>query len=202
MDPKIIQHLIQDPKLKTVVATTEVEWPEAGGDIYYNLIRAIVFQQLSGKAASTIHGRFIDLFPDAYPFPEPLLDLDLPALRAAGLSRQKATYIQNVAEFFQRENLIGKDLVEMDDETVIRYLTQIKGVGRWTVEMLLMFTLDRPDVFPLDDLGVQQAIQLLYGFEAKGKPLKKRMLEIAEPWRPYRTYASLYLWRWKDSGGV
>lgn len=202
MDPKIIQHLIQDPKLKTVVATTEVEWPEAGGDIYYNLIRAIVFQQLSGKAASTIHGRFIDLFPDAYPFPEPLLELDLPTLRAAGLSRQKATYIQNVAEFFQRENLIGKDLVEMDDETVIRYLTQIKGVGRWTVEMLLMFTLDRPDVFPLDDLGVQQAIQLLYGFEAKGKPLKKRMLEIAEPWRPYRTYASLYLWRWKDSGGV
>lgn len=202
MDPKIIQHLIQDPKLKTVVITTEVEWPEAGGDIYYNLIRAIVFQQLSGKAASTIHGRFIDLFPDAYPFPEPLLELDLPALRAAGLSRQKATYIQNVAEFFQRENLVGKDLAEMDDETVIRYLTQIKGVGRWTVEMLLMFTLDRPDVFPLDDLGVQQAIQLLYGFEAKGKPLKKRMLEIAEPWRPYRTYASLYLWRWKDSGGV
>lgn len=202
MDPKIIQHLIQDPKLKTVVATTEVEWPETGGDIYYNLIRAIVFQQLSGKAASTIHRRFIDLFPDAYPFPEPLLELDLPALRAAGLSRQKATYIQNVAEFFQRENLVGKDLAEMDDETVIRYLTQIKGVGRWTVEMLLMFTLDRPDVFPLDDLGVQQAIQLLYGFEAKGKPLKKRMLEIAEPWRPYRTYASLYLWRWKDSGGV
>jgi DNA-3-methyladenine glycosylase II len=157
---------------------------------------------LSGKAAATIHGRFLDLFPEAYPFPEALLALDLPTLRSAGLSRQKATYIQNVAEFFQRENLIGKDLADMDDETVIRYLTQIKGVGRWTVEMLLMFTLNRPDVLPLDDLGIQQAMQLLYNFEEKGRALKKRMLELAEPWRPYRTYASLYLWRWKDSGGV
>lgn len=202
MDPKITQHLSQDLKLRSVIATTKVEWPDAGDDIYFNLIRAITYQQLSGKAAATIHGRFLDLFTDAYPYPEALLALDLPALRSAGLSRQKATYIQNVAEFFQRENLIGKDLHEMDDEAVITYLTQIKGVGRWTVEMLLMFTLNRPDVLPLDDLGIQQAIQLLYGFEDKGKVLKKRMLEIAEPWRPYRTYASVYLWRWKDSGGI
>lgn len=202
MDPKITQHLSQDPQLSTVIATTKVEWPDAGEDIYFNLIRAITYQQLSGKAAATIHGRFLNLFTDAYPFPEELLGLDLPTLRSAGLSRQKATYIQNVAEFFQRENLIGKDLADMEDESVIQYLTQIKGVGRWTVEMLLMFTLNRPDVLPLDDLGIQQAIQLLYGFEEKGKALKKRMLEIAEPWRPYRTYASMYLWRWKDSGGI
>lgn len=198
MNPKIIQHLSRDPKLKVVIADTDAEWPNAGDDIYFNLIRAIVYQQLSGKAAATIHGRFIDLFPEAYPYPEELLALDLPTLRSAGLSRQKSTYIQNVAAFFQQENLIGKDLADQDDEEVIQYLTQIKGVGRWTVEMLLMSTLNRPDVLPLDDLGIQQAIQKLYGFEDKGKSLKKRMLAIAEPWRPYRTYASLYLWRWKD----
>ncbi|PHN05642.1 DNA-3-methyladenine glycosylase family protein [Flavilitoribacter nigricans] len=198
MKQEIIQHLSLDPKLGSIIATTKVDWPDVGDDIYYNLIRAIVFQQLSGKAASTIHGRFIGLFPEAYPYPEPLLALDLPDLRAVGLSRQKATYIQNVAEFFQQENLIGKDLADMDDEAVIQYLTQIKGVGRWTVEMLLMFTLNRPDVLPLDDLGIQQAIQLLYGFEEKGRGLKQRMMEIAEPWRPYRTYASMFLWRWKD----
>lgn len=200
MDPKIINHLKQDPKLQSIIATTPVEWPDSGDDIYYNLIRAIVYQQLSGKAAATIHGRFIDLFPEAYPHPEPLLELELAALRSVGLSRQKAGYIQNVAEFFQRENLVGSDLAEMEDDQVVEYLTQIKGVGKWTVQMLLMFTLDRPDVLPLDDLGIQQAIQLLYGFEDRGHSLKKRMLEIAAPWRPYRTYACLYLWRWKDGG--
>lgn len=199
MNQKIIQHLSRDPRLGKVIATTDAQWPDAGDDIYFNLIRAIVYQQLSGKAAATIHGRFIDLFPDGYPYPEELLALELPALRGVGLSRQKSSYIQNVAAFFQQENLLGKDLAEMQDEEVIQYLTQIKGVGRWTVEMLLMFTLDRPDVFPLDDLGIQQAVQKLYKIEATGRDLKKQMEEIAEPWRPYRTYASLYLWRWKDA---
>jgi len=199
MDLKIIQHLSRDPQLGAVIAVTDAQWPDVGDDIYFNLIRAIVFQQLSGKAAATIHRRFLELFPDGYPYPEELLALDLPGLRSVGLSRQKASYIQNVATFFQEENLLGKDLVGMEDEEVIQYLTRIKGVGRWTVEMLLMFTLDRPDVFPLDDLGIQQAVQQLYGVEATGRALKKQMVEIAEPWRPYRTYASLYLWRWQDA---
>lgn len=199
MNADILEHLSRDARLKKVIATTDAVWPDAGEDIYFNLIRAIVYQQLSGKAAATIHGRLLALFPEGYPHPETLLEFDLPVLRSVGLSRQKATYIQNVAEFFQRENLIGKDLADRSDEEVIRYLTQIKGVGRWTVEMLLMFTLNRPDVLPLDDLGIQQAIQRLYEFEAKGRALKERMLEIAVPWRPYRTYASLYLWRWKDA---
>ena len=198
MKTVIIEHLCQDPKLHAIISATEIEWPQTGEDIYFSLLRSIVFQQLSGKAASTIHGRFLDLFPEGYPYPEELLALDMPALRAVGLSRQKATYIQNVAEFFQKENLVGKDLAEKDDEAVIQYLTRIKGVGRWTVEMLLMFTLNRPDVLPLDDLGIQQAIQRAYAVEEKGRALKSRMLEIAEAWRPYRTYASLYLWRWKD----
>ncbi len=199
LTPEIIQHLSQDQKLKSIIDVTEVEIPPGTEDLYIRLIRAITYQQLSGKAAATIYGRFIDLFPDGYPHPGPLLAMDLPALRAVGLSRQKATYIQNVAEFFQAEKLEKKDWSEMEDDAIVDYLTQIKGVGRWTVEMILMFTLNRPDILPLDDLGIQQAIQLLYGFEAKGRNLKERMLEVSEPWRPYRTVASVYLWQWKDS---
>ena len=198
MTPEIIEFLSTDKRLKQVIETTPVVFPESDGDIYARLLRAIVFQQLSGKAASTIHSRFMELFPDEYPDPGILLSIDTPILRSAGLSYQKAGYLHNVAEFFQQENLIGKDWSTMEDEAIIDYLTQIKGVGKWTVEMLLMFTLNRPDILPLDDLGIQQAIQMLYQFEEKGRALKERMLKIAEPWRPYRTYASLYLWRWKD----
>ncbi len=199
LTPQIIQHLCQDQQLKSIIEITEVDIPPCTENLYIRLIRAITYQQLSGKAAATIYGRFIDLFPDNYPHPESLLAMDLPTLRSVGLSRQKATYIQHVAAFFQAEKLENKDWSDMEDDAVIEYLTQIKGVGRWTVEMILMFTLNRPDILPLDDLGIQQAIQLLYGFEAKGRELKGRMLEVSEPWRPYRTVASVYLWRWKDS---
>lgn len=196
---EIKQHLCQDPVLRRAVERAEIEWPDRPDDVYASLIRAIVYQQLSGKAAATIHRRFLELFPDGYPYPAEVLAMDIPTLRSVGLSRQKASYIQNVAEFFQRENLVGSDLRAMDDESVIKYLTQIKGVGRWTVEMILMFTLKRPDVLPLDDLGIQQAMQQLYELEDKGRQLKSRMTEIAEAWRPYRTYASVCLWRWKDA---
>jgi DNA-3-methyladenine glycosylase II len=198
MTPKVIAFLSKDPKLKEVIRTTEVVMPDYNGDVYERLIRAIIYQQLSGKAASSIHGRFLTLFPDEYPDPGMLLSLDVSELRSAGLSRQKAGYLHNVAEFFQNEALIDKDWSSMEDEAIIKYLTQIKGVGKWTVEMILMFTLNRSDVFPLDDLGIQQAMQLLYGIEEKGRLLKVKMFEKAENWRPYRTYASWYLWRWKE----
>lgn len=199
MTPDILNHLSRDPLLKSVIESTQVTFPETDGDVYARLIRAIIFQQLSGKAASTIYGRFIDLFPEAYPEPGLLLSKDLATLRSVGLSRQKSGYLHNVAEFFQQEQLMDKDWSDWEDDALLKYLTQIKGVGKWTVEMLLMFTLNRPDILPVDDLGIQQAMQLLYGFEAKGRHLKEKMEEISEPWRPYRTYASLYLWRWKES---
>ena len=198
MTPKILAYLSKDKHFKDIIETTEMQLPVADGDVYFRLTRAIVSQQLSVKAASTIHGRFLDLFPDAYPEPGLLLGLDLPTLRAVGLSRQKAGYLQNVAEFFQNEDLLSKNWDLMEDDAIIEYLTQIKGVGKWTVQMLLMFTLNRPDVFPVDDLGIQQAIQRKYGIEGKGRVFKAKMLEIAEKWRPYRTCASLYLWAWKD----
>lgn len=197
---RIHAHLAQDPLMAEVLAATSIEWPQAKPDIYAALLRAIVYQQLSGKAAATIHGRFLALFEDGYPHPQPLLGLPVETLRGAGLSYQKAGYLQHIAEFFIREERVLADWRSMPDEDLIQYLTQIKGVGRWTVEMLLMFTLDRPDVLPLDDLGIQQAMVLRYGITEKGRLLKQRMTEIARPWQPYRTYASMYLWRWKDSG--
>ena len=168
-------HLSLDPKMKGVIETTELpNYSSYSNDLYYNLIRAIVGQQLSGKAAATIFGRFMDLFPDAYPHPEDVLALDLPNMRTVGLSRQKSSYILNVAQFFKDEKLHNKDWSKMSDEAIVKYLLPIKGVGEWTVQMILMFTLNRPDVLPLGDLGIQQGMMLLYNFEAKGRALKNK----------------------------
>lgn len=195
---KIATHLARDEKLNQILTQIEFSWPANTGDLYFDLIRSIVFQQLSGKAASTIHRRFLELFPDGYPHREDLQSIEFEDLRAVGLSRQKATYIQNVAEFFVTENLTEDYWADKSDEEIIEYLTQIKGVGKWTVQMILMFSLRRPDIFPVDDLGIQKGIIQLYNVKEDGKALKKRMLKIAEPWRPYRTYASWYLWRSLD----
>lgn len=175
-----------------------IQWG-SGKDVYYDLLESIVSQQLSVKAAATIHGRFMALFEDGIPYPEKLLALDVPTLRSVGLSNQKASYMHNVAAFFVQEKLHGANWDTLTDEEIIQKLTKIKGVGRWTVEMILMFTLGRPDVLPVDDLGIQQAMKRLYELEETGKALRARMVEIAEPWRPYRTHACRYLWKWKDS---
>ena len=138
------------------------------------------------------------MFDDYYPDPYHLQQLEVEDLRAVGLSRQKANYVKNVADFFIEQELLEKDWSNDSDESIIKLLTQIKGVGQWTVEMILMFTLHRPDVLPLDDLVIRNSMIALYGVEGKGKALKKKLLEVAEPWRPYRTWASRYLWQWKD----
>lgn len=200
VDLKIRQHLQRDPRLAPVVERVELEESTSTGDIYQDLIRAIVYQQLSGKAAATIHGRFLQLFPDDYPEADRLLSFSVEDLRSVGLSRQKATYIRNVAEHFTSHKLQGFDWSPVPDEEIIDRLVTIKGVGRWTVEMILMFSLERPDVLPVDDLGIQMAMRDLYGLEGKGRPFFRAMQEVAEPWRPYRTYASRYLWRYKDGG--
>lgn len=201
LPPAVYHHLAADERLRPLLDTIVLAPPTSRGDIYCDLIRAVVYQQLSGKAAATIHGRFLDLFPDGYPQTDRLLGCSLEDLRAVGLSRQKATYLQNIAAFFNEHRLHGEDWSRHDDEQLIELLSRIKGVGRWTVEMILMFSLSRPDVLPLDDLGIQQAMQGLYGLEGKGKALRQQMIATAEPWRPYRTYACRYLWRWKDGEG-
>ncbi|HMQ48972.1 MAG TPA: DNA-3-methyladenine glycosylase [Saprospiraceae bacterium] len=196
----IIQHLSQDERLKEAIEKTELPpFSITDGDVYHSLLRSIIYQQLSGKAAQTIYNRFLQLFEDAYPHPDVLVSLETPQLRAVGLSGQKSGYVQNVAQYFLDGHLHQVDWAEMDDETIIKRLTSIKGVGRWTVQMLLMFTLHRPDVLPLDDLGIQQGFQKLYGLQLEVRALKKELESRAEAWRPYRSYACRYLWCWNDT---
>ena len=195
-DPAIIAHLSREPRIAPIVAgNTLRERPDYDGNVYFGLIRSITFQQLSGRAAGTIFGRFLDLFPDGYPHPTQLLDLSVPDLRAVGMSRSKASYLHNVAEFWLEHKLINQDWSVYSDEKIIELLTQIKGVGQWTVEMVLMFILHRPDLLPLDDLVVRRNLIDLFDLQdLKGKALTKAMTEAAEPWRPYRSYASRFLW--------
>ncbi len=199
MSDTITRHLSKDPVLKPLIDSIPFrELSVNSQGVYLDLLGSIISQQLSTKVAAVIEGRFLSLFPEQQPHPNLLLEKDLDTLRTAGLSKQKATYLQNVADFFQKENLLEKDWGGMDNDEIIRYLTQIKGVGKWTVEMILMFSLSRPDVLPLDDLGIRQAITNLYNVTETGKATYQRMTEIAAAWQPYRSYACLYLWRHKD----
>lgn len=198
------EDLKKDPKLKQLIESSPelltLENPDK--DIYLALVRSITGQQLSTKAAATIYKRFLALFPDNMPTPLLVAKATTDTLKTAGLSKQKATYVQNVANFALDAGLDFEKLDQKTDEEIVKYLTQIKGVGRWTVEMLLMFAFQRPDVFSVDDLGIQQAIKKLYDLEEEGKDLKAKMKEIAENWKPYRTIACRYLWKWKDNAPV
>ena len=129
-----------------------------------------------------------------------IVETPIETLRGIGLSYAKANYVQNVCRFFIEEKITDARLYKMSNEELIPYLSQIKGVGQWTVEMILMFTLGREDVFALDDLGIQQGIIKLYQLEnLDKKALKEKMIEVSQKWSPYRTYACRYLWGWKDT---
>lgn len=197
---KIKKTLSADPLMESLVGRLEFPAPQTGRDPYFDLVRTIVFQQLSTKAATTIFERFLSIFPDRWPHPEKLVATDFDKLRQAGLSGQKSGYVQNIARYFLEENLMDYSWTHKEDEEVISLLTQIKGVGRWTAEMILMFTLNRPDVFPVDDLGIQTAMSRLYGIQREGKEWKRKMQEAASAWQPYRTYGSKYLWSYLDTG--
>ena len=191
---KGLKHLKKvDKKMGRLIV--EFEKPEFKKDSNYfeALVRAIVYQQLSGKAAATIYKRFKNLFPQNKHFtPIMVKERSHEELRSAGLSNQKASYIHNIANAFYT-GAIPKDIDTIGDNEVIECLTTIKGVGPWTAKMFLMFTLNRPDVFPVTDLGIQKGFQLFFQFDVL--PSTKKMMEIAEVWRPYRTLASWYLWR-------
>ncbi len=191
---KGLKHLKKvDEKMGRLIV--EFEKPEFKKDSNYfeALVRAIVYQQLSGKAAATIYKRFKNLFPENKHFtPIMVKERSHEELRSAGLSNQKASYIHNIANAFYT-GAIPKDIDTIGDNEVIECLTTIKGVGPWTAKMFLMFTLNRPDVFPVTDLGIQKGFQLFFQFDVL--PSTKKMMEIAEAWRPYRTLASWYLWR-------
>ena len=173
--------------------------PTAHEDLYLELLDAIISQQLSVKAAATISARFTALFPHDYPAPARVLAMTIDDLRAVGVSRQKAAYLQAVAAFKQAGQLEYKVLHQLGDDALIDHLTQIKGVGRWTAQMLLMFALERPDVFPELDLGIQNAMHRHYGLTETGKALLARMTQLAAGWQPYRTVASRLLWKSLDN---
>ena len=165
------------------------------------LIASIVSQQLSTKVAAIIFKRFLDIYKGKEPSMQAIIDTPFDILRGIGLSNSKVNYVQNVAQFFISQKITDKQLYAMEPEAVIELLVQIKGVGRWTVEMLLMFSLGHEDVFAEDDLVIQQAMIKLYKIKyATKKELHTKMLKRSLSWAPYRTYACLHLWNWKDSG--
>jgi DNA-3-methyladenine glycosylase II len=184
----------RDPILAPVIrrhrTRSILDTPEMGP--FPALCRTITGQQISTKAAATIHGRFASLMPHGVT-PEAALALTDDPLRGAGLSRQKTVYIRDLAAKVQSGELSAHSFHELSDEDVIDAIVKVKGLGRWSAEMYLMFRLHRPDVLPVDDLGIMTAMQRLYKLRKRPKP--DRMRKIAEAWRPYRTVACWYLWR-------
>jgi DNA-3-methyladenine glycosylase II len=160
------------------------------------LCRAIVGQQISTKAAQSIWMRFSKTFPGGRPSPAAMLGLSDDVLRAAGLSRQKTGYLRSLAEHFDSGAFPARKLAKMTDEEIIQSLLPVKGIGRWTAEMFLIFVLNRPDLLPVDDLGLCNQARRAYGM--KSYPAARTMLRLSEKWRPYRSVATWYLWRSQD----
>ena len=185
-----------DPVMRDIVRRVGPFALQVRGAPYQSLLRAILYQQLAGPAAAAIEARFLALFEGAIPQPAQLTDLDDDALRGAGVSRQKAGYMRSLAEHFASGRLDDRAIRRAPDEAVIEMVTAVKGVGRWTADMLLLFCLGRPDVLPVGDLGVQNSMRLAYGLDAMPGP--DEMVSIAETWRPFRSAATWYLWRRGD----
>jgi DNA-3-methyladenine glycosylase II len=193
-----VDHLsAADPVLAQLIARVgpcELK-PDGRRSPFQSLVQAVAHQQLNGKAAATILKRFRALFPPRrFPTPQEVFDVSPEALRGAGFSASKASYLKDIA----RKTLDGvvpdtRQIKRLTDEEIVERLTQIKGVGRWTVEMLLIFSLGRPDVLPVDDFGVRRGFGIVF---RKGRmPEPKLVLKRGERWRPYRSVASWYLWR-------
>lgn len=196
---KAVNHLRKsDPVLATLIAEIGPcrYDPQTFGTHFDALCRSIIFQQLSTKAASTIRGRFLDLFDGRKATPDALLAIPEDKLRSVGLSRQKTAYLRDLAERVHTGALPLDHLGTLDDQAIIDYLVQVKGIGVWTAQMFLMFQLGRLDVLPDLDLGIRNAIKKAY--RVRGVPTAKRIAKIGEPWRPYASIACWYLWRSLD----
>jgi DNA-3-methyladenine glycosylase II len=161
-------------------------------NVFEALIDAIISQQISVKAADAIVGRVRTALPDGQITPEALLPLDVETLRSFGLSTPKAKYVRNLLEHITTGQLDLERLSELDDETVISKLVAVKGIGRWTAEIILIFSFGRADVLPVDDLGFLEGVREAY--ELPERPTKKEMVQRGEVWRPYRTFATWYMW--------
>ncbi len=190
-------HLQKDKKLYAMLLQADPINITKRKNVFLWLLRSVAGQQLSTKAAATIFERFLELLQE--PTPQKVLSLSVEEIRSVGFSQSKANYLQNIAAFWKQENLTDASFAKLTDEYIIDYLCQIKGVGKWTVQMLLMFTLSRPNVFAVDDLGIQQAMTLLYGWkEMDLKTKKEKMLMQSKKYSPTNTLVCMHLWKWKD----
>ena len=193
-----LEHLQKDKKLARAIGE-EVHELKLHPNIPVRMMASIMSQQLSTQVAKVIFKRFLELYKGKEPKPQQVLDTPATTLRSIGLSNAKVSYVHNVAAFCIEHKITDKKLLALSNEEIIDLLVQIKGIGKWSVEMLLMFTLGREDVFAVDDLGIQQAMTKLYKLNPENKKeMKEKMLKISSKWSPYRTYACLHLWGWKD----
>jgi DNA-3-methyladenine glycosylase II len=194
-----IKYLKRDKNLAVALADFTFEKRKREENIALYLCLSIISQQLSTRVARVICDRFLELFTGEEPSCERMLQAEKSTLRSIGLSESKCNYIHNVCHFFLEHQLSDERLHAMTNDEVIQSLIQIKGVGNWTIQMLLMFAMAREDVFAPDDLGIQKAMCRMYNLEKlPPKEMKQRMMAISEHWKPYRTYACLALWSWKD----
>ena len=182
-----------DPVLEKVIGKVPPFERSWGTNYFLDLAESIISQQLSIKAADTIWKRFLSLFPTEHITPVDVIVIDKEKMRGCGISYQKISYIKDLAEKTSQSGILFEQFAIMTDEEIIQELIKVKGIGRWTAEMFLMFTIGRPDVFSYGDLGIRKAIQKLYDFQEV--PSLKEAEKIAEKWRPYRTIACRYLWK-------
>src|ERR1700744_667145 len=194
-----LEHLSHDPKLKKLLTGAEKRVLNRRTDLTFFLYSTITQQQLSTRVGEVLVERFLNIYGGQKPTSRQVVETPLETLRSIGLSNAKASYIKNIAQFDIDNGLNVEKLDTMTDEEVTTYITGIKGIGKWTAHVFLISALGREDVFPTDDLILQKAVAGVYGLDRNDK--KKFMADmqtIAEKWRPFRTYASLHLWRWKE----
>ena len=202
LDVKLaVQYLSRDKDLKTLIDHFGVIKLKRRRNYFKSLLRSIIHQQLSGKAARTIENRFLELYNgNRYPTPEEVLNTPAEAIQNVGISRMKTEYIRGLAKIIDDGDIRLEKLSELSNDEVGNVLKEVRGIGQWTVDMFLIFSLNRPDVFPLNDLGIQKGLMLLLG---RQKILSQEsMLSHSKRWKPYRTLASLYLWKIVDEGMI
>lgn len=197
MSNRITELLKLDITLRSIIKDLELNNPKEVRDPFTSVLHAIVSQQLSTRVAQTLISRFKLTFGHN-PQPSSLLTFSESDFKSIGLSRQKSSYIQNVARHCLDNSEFWNFIDDFSDVQIIEELTKIKGLGEWTVQMLLIFTLHREDVFPVGDLAIRDAMSQLYKVEGSKKEVTVQLKEISQQWRPYRSYACRYLWRWRD----
>ena len=196
---KAIKHLQKDPVLFKLIKKFGILDYQPNSNYFESLVESIIGQQLSGKAADTIYKRFLNLFPKQKFTPDLVLDIEDLTLRNCGMSWAKARSLHDLSHKILSKTVRLNELDQMSDEEVIIHLTAVKGIGRWTAEMKLMFALQRPDILPLDDVGIQNAVARLYGLNRKSKNFKLQITKISNNWKPHRTLACWYLWKNLDN---